>query len=231
MAKYGLSPTNSSNKQPAFKQPGPVAAAAAQIARPAGNGVFILLLLNVVVFCLDHILHLKGIQNLYLNHAKPQWFQWITHAFCHANWSHLSMNLFNLCVFGKMVEETEGAAGLIAAYLITAVGAALASVYTQPAFYKGAVSVSLGASGAIFGLFAVSVLTRMSWDPRRLLEGAVLGQFVVGQVLQEAKAQAAGGAVIAGLKVGHVAHLAGALAGVLLVWLLNKIPDPDQPRK
>lgn len=32
------------------------------------------------------------------------------------------MNLFNLCVFGKMVEETEGAAGLIFAYLITAVG-------------------------------------------------------------------------------------------------------------
>jgi hypothetical protein len=50
-------------------------------------------------------------------------------------------------------------------------------------------------------LFAVSVLTRLSWDPRRLLEGAVLGQFVVGQVLHEAKAQAAGGAVIAGLKV------------------------------
>jgi hypothetical protein len=56
-----------------------VAAAAAQIARPAGNGVFILLLLNVVVFCLDHMFHIKGIQNLYLNHAKPQWFQWVTH--------------------------------------------------------------------------------------------------------------------------------------------------------
>jgi hypothetical protein len=28
--------------------------------------------------------------------------QWVTHAFCHANWQHLSMNLFNLCVFGKV---------------------------------------------------------------------------------------------------------------------------------
>jgi hypothetical protein len=28
--------------------------------------------------------------------------QWVTHAFCHANWGHLSMNLFNLCVFGKV---------------------------------------------------------------------------------------------------------------------------------
>jgi membrane associated rhomboid family serine protease len=74
--------------------------ASAPLARAAGNGVFLLLLLNVVLFVLDHVLHLKGIQGLYLNHARPQWWQWITHAFCHANFQHLSMNLFNLCVFG-----------------------------------------------------------------------------------------------------------------------------------
>lgn len=44
--------------------------------------------------------------------------------------------------------------------------------------------VSVGASGAIFGLFAVSVLTRLRFDLRRLLESAILGQFVVSQVRQ-----------------------------------------------
>jgi hypothetical protein len=37
--------------------------------------VFLLLLLNVVMFVLDHVLHVPGIQGLYLNHLKPQWYQ------------------------------------------------------------------------------------------------------------------------------------------------------------
>jgi len=225
MKKYGIASTG----QPSGSaKPAPMVRKAAPLSTAAGTGVFLLMVVNIVFFILDHVLHLPVMRMLYLNHAHPQWWQWVTHAFCHANWSHLSMNLFNLCVFGKLVEETEGGSGGWFTYIITALGAAFASFLLQPAVVKNAVTVSLGASGAIFGLFAVSVLTRLTWDPRRLLEGAILGQFVVGQVLREAQAQAAGGLVVRGLQVGHIAHLAGAFAGVLLVWLLSKIPDPDE---
>lgn len=48
-----------------------------------GNGVFLLSLLNVAVFVADHLLHLPAVKTLYLNHAHPHWWQWITHMFCH----------------------------------------------------------------------------------------------------------------------------------------------------
>lgn len=53
----------------------PVCHPPAPLSKAAGNGVFLLLLVNVVLFVLDHVLHIKGIQGLYLNHAKPQWYQ------------------------------------------------------------------------------------------------------------------------------------------------------------
>jgi membrane associated rhomboid family serine protease len=215
-----------SSSSPARRPPASAAAAAAQPA--AGNGTFLLCFLCLAVFLADNVLHLPFARSLYLVHghgalASP-WWTAVTHAFAHANWQHLSANLFPLLIFGKLVEETEGAAGVVLAFCLTAAGAALVSVWLTP----GPAVVSVGASGSVFGLFSLAVLTRFSLrDPRKLLEFFILGQFVVAQVLSEARAQAAGGAVLAGgLSVSHVAHLAGALAGVLLVALLRAVPEP-----
>lgn len=62
-------------------------------------------------------------------------------------------------------------------YLFTGVGANLVSWLVLP---RNAVSV--GASGAVFGLFAISVLVKMSWDWRKILEVLILGQFVIERV-------------------------------------------------
>ena len=55
----------------------------------------------------------------------------------------------------------------------------MASVLMQPRNL-----VSLGASGAVFGLFTVAVLCKLSLNFRKLLECVILGQFVVKQVIQ-----------------------------------------------
>ena len=58
-------------------------------------------------------------------------------------------------------------------------GASVASYLLQPK-----ASISLGASGAVFGLFAVSVLVKLSFNPKKLIECGILGQFVIKQLLQ-----------------------------------------------
>ncbi|GLI71632.1 hypothetical protein VaNZ11_016905 [Volvox africanus] len=190
-----------------------------------GNGVFVMMLVCSLFFLADNLLQLPGCSALYLNHARPQWWQFITHMFCHGNLAHLSGNLFNLCVFGKMVEETEGPFGVLFIFLVCGLGAALATFFLTPATSNGHVTVSVGASGAIFGLFAVSVLSRLRWNLKQLLEAAVLGQFVVRQVFEEAKNQVAGGLTVGGMAVSHAAHIAGAAVGVILVLLLQRLPD------
>ena len=80
----------------------------------------------------------------------------------------------------------------------------------------------VGRLGAVFGLFAVSVLVKLKFEWKRILEVVVLGQFVMERFLNEAAMIGKVGGVGAG-GVNHVAHLAGALAGVVLIALLSKI--------
>ena len=181
------------------------------LVRRSYHGVIALLVINLVIYILDHLLRLP-LNFLYLNHSNPEWYQFLTSMFCHANWAHLSSNLFMLYIFGRLIEEEEGIVGIVSTYLITGLAANILSWLLQP----GSI-ISLGASGAVFGLFVVSVLLKLSWDWRRIIEVVVLGQFVVSQVLSEIQQL--------GFQDGinRVAHLGGALAGVVFILVLRKI--------
>ncbi|MBD2047806.1 rhomboid family intramembrane serine protease [Coleofasciculus sp. FACHB-64] len=179
------------------------------------NGVFALILINLVIFIADHILSLN-LQGLYLNHARPAFYQFFTAMFCHASWAHLSGNLFFLYIFGRLVEEEEGIFGVVASYIICGLGASLMSWL----FQHGPI-YSLGASGAVFGLFAVSVLIKLSWNWRKVLEVLILGQFVIERVFFEFQQT--------GIQDGvdHFAHLGGAVVGVALIMGLMRL-DPTR---
>lgn len=176
------------------------------------NGVFVLILINLFLFIADHVLGIPWIKSLYLNHAHPAWYQFFTAMFCHASWAHLSGNLFFLYIFGKLVEEEEGIIGIISSYLVCGLGASLMSwLFNHGPIY------SLGASGAVFGLFVVSVLIKLSWNWRKLLEVLILGQFVIGRVFFEFGQT--------GIQDGvdHIAHLGGAMVGVALIMGLMRL--------
>ncbi|KAK1549934.1 hypothetical protein Q3G72_010737 [Acer saccharum] len=195
-----------------------------------GNGIFWIILINIGIFVVDHFFQVRSIKSMYLYHNRPAWYQFVTATFCHASWKHLSSNLFFLYIFGKLVEEEEGSFGLWLSYIFTGAGANLVSWLVLP---RNAVSV--GASGAVFGLFAISVLVKMSWDWRKILEVLILGQFVVEKVMEAAQASAGLSIAFHGgyhvQSINHIAHLSGALIGVLLVWILSRVPSfqsPDQ---
>ena len=194
----------------------PVAVGTTTKAASKPTAVYALILANLLIFFSDKILRLPLPQRvLYLCHSQPMWFQPLTSTLCHASREHLSGNMFLLLLFGRAVEDELGWFGLLAAYAFCGVVANMVSLLLLPR-----ATVSLGASGAVFGLFAVSTLSKLTWrdlDWRKLCEVAVLGEFVLGKVLAEIQTAATGG--VAG--INHVAHLSGAVAGMFLVFLLR----------
>ena len=181
--------------------------------RTRTTAVYALILINLAVFLADKVLRAPFVMRyLYLFHRRWFWWQPLTTCFCHTDRNHLSSNLFLLLLFGRSVEDDLGSGGLTLSYVFCGVLASLASLILMPRH-----SVSIGASGAVFGLFAVSTLTKLSWreifDWRKLVELAVLGEFVFRQLSSELSTAARGGRY----GINHTAHLSGALAGSLLV--------------
>ena len=179
------------------------------------SAVYGLILLNFAIFLADKVLRIPAFRSLYLYHQRWAWWQPLTACFCHASRSHLSGNVFLLLLFGRSVEDDAGWAGLVFSFCFCGVVANLASLLLLPK-----ATVSLGASGAVFGLFAVSTLAKLSlrsFDWRKLVEVTVLGEFVFGKVASEIQTAATGG--VEG--INHVAHLSGAAAGAVMVWLLR----------
>mmetsp|Transcript_30615 Transcript_30615/g.45303 ORF Transcript_30615/g.45303 Transcript_30615/m.45303 type:complete len:198 (+) Transcript_30615:399-992(+) len=177
--------------------------------------VYALILGSMASFIMDNVLHLNVFKSFYLYHRKWNWWQLITSTFCHADRSHLSGNIFLLLLFGRSVEDELGSIGLLFSYLFCGVVANLCSLFLLPRN-----TISIGASGAVYGLFAVSIVSRLGdvfRDWRKFVEVSVIGQFVISRVFEEAKTAVRGG--ITG--VNHVAHLSGAGAGVLMIVLLQ----------
>jgi membrane associated rhomboid family serine protease len=193
-----------------------------------GTGTLLICALNMAVFALDHLVRLPFVPRfLYMHHAAPRLWQPVTALFCHASFSHLRGNLFLLLTFGRYIEDVWGPTALIASYLLCGACANIVSLVLV-GFGKATAVVSLGASGAVFSLFTLSILCRLQLRIGRLIECAILCSYVGAQIRDEvrqaimaARASSGVGAGISVLKVDHVAHLTGALLGVLLMLFIR----------
>lgn len=93
----------------------------------------------------------------------------LTTAFLHANWIHLAVNMYALWIVGPFLEKSLGTWRYLSLYLVSALGGSVAVVLLTPLQNWGIPVV--GASGAVFGLFAACalMLRRLGGDARQIL--------------------------------------------------------------
>ena len=135
---------------------------------------------------------------------QGQWWRIVTGGFMHGGIFHIALNMFALYQLGMFVEAALGAPRMLAIYAISLVGGGLAVVYYSPN------DVTVGASGAIFGLFGALLAIGVRLGSRgRALIASVLPVLVLNLAFTFAVPFIS--------KAGHLGGLAcGFLAGLAL---------------
>ncbi len=209
-----------------------------------------LIIINVLVFLAQQVLGSSlgfSFDDVFALHSwqsdlfRP--WQFVTHMFMHGSIGHIFSNMFALWMFGSILENLWGPKRFLTFYLVCGLGAALCHMSvlyfenqtlihqfaalspTEQNFYHdrfiGQINeATVGASGAVFGclaafgfLFPNTYIYLYFFLP---LKAKWFVLIYAGLELTQAIQNSAGD------NVAHVAHLGGALFGVLLVWFWNK---------
>jgi membrane associated rhomboid family serine protease len=147
-------------------------------------------------------------------------WRWLTASFIHAHGLHIAMNLWVLAQIGILSETAIGRGLLAAAYVITGITGEIAS--TVLADVRHQVTLSVGASGAIMGLFGLA--TVFSWLTNQRAIAKALAQNVLIVLALGFVVTARGVAA-----VDNAAHVGGLLVGAGLGALRARFPT-EAPR-
>lgn len=192
-------------------------------------GVKILIIINVVVFFFQMILQLTfhadplvsffALRPIYILEYYWVW-QIFTYQFLHGGFFHILFNMFALWMFGSELELYWGKKQFIKYYLISGTGAGV-FIFLLPILLSTPNSVTLGASGAVFGILLAYAIY---WPERTVL---VFGIFplkikylvlIIGLISLMGTLQMKGGGGIS-----HIGHLGGLITGYLyLIFTIKK---------
>ncbi len=139
----------------------------------------------------------------------------ISGTFLHANIFHLLFNMYALYIIGIQLENYVGKKKFLIIYLISAIsGSLLSCIFSE--------SVSVGASGAIFGLLGALLYFGYHY---RLYLGSVLRNQIVPLII----ANLLLGFVISG--IDNAAHIGGLIGGYLSMMALGVEGKSDKMEK
>ena len=186
---------------------------------------------------------LQGVFGLWpINHENFRPYQIFTHMFTHAGIGHIFFNMFALWMFGRVLESVWGSKKFLLFYLVCGIGAAVVHMTVAYFQYEKVLDMiemmkttgqteyldmvqsgayyAVGASGAIMGvmvgfayLFPNTEL--MLLFPPIPIKAKWLILIMIGFDLFGGLGKTSDG-------VAHWAHLGGAAAGFILVYIWNK---------
>jgi membrane associated rhomboid family serine protease len=82
-----------------------------------------------------------------------EWYRIITGGFLHAGIIHLGLNMFALYILGQVLEPAIGTVRFVAVYFVSLLAGSLGALLLSDPY-----TITVGASGAIYGLFLATLL-------------------------------------------------------------------------
>jgi len=150
---------------------------------------------------------------------EGEWWRLSACTFLHFGILHIAMNLWALWSAGALVERLYGNGSFVAIYLFAGLTGSFASL-----MWNADRVVSVGASGAIFGVFGALgayVLRQPGSVPRGVLKS------LTGSTLAFIAYSVAIGAMVSA--IDNAAHAGGFAGGFALAWLLARPLEPREP--
>lgn len=139
--------------------------------------------------------------------AHGQWWRIVSGGFLHENLLHIGFNMYILYILGQMLEPALGRARFALIYAVSLLAGSLGALLVTPH------SVTVGASGAVFGLLgAAAVEMRSRQIP--IMQSGVGGLILINLIISFTLPGISWG--------GHVGGLLGGALAALLIQLGNR---------
>ncbi len=148
---------------------------------------------------------------------EGQWWRLLSCCFLHIGIFHLLLNMYALLYIGLLLEPYLGKVKFATAYLLTGILASTASLYWHD------LTISAGASGAIFGMYGVFLAmlsTNLIEQSARKTLLTSIAVFVVYNILNGFKPDSG---------IDNAAHIGGLVSGLLIGYAL--IPSLKKPEE
>lgn len=111
-----------------------------------------IIIINVLMLVLTYLNNPLMSKWFALNPISFLWKPWqlVTYMFMHGGFGHLFFNMYTLFIFGSVLENVWGTKKFLTFYFVTGIGAALVNIGVQ--YLTGSFALTVGASGAIYGI-------------------------------------------------------------------------------